>query len=86
MIKIHVIELMKNPRFFLERELRENESKVARFHALVDYKAQLDRHESILEKMISAKRRTNSEYDLLRNQMPQIESRIVELTDKFHAV
>jgi len=38
MIKIHVVELMKSPRFFLERELRENESKVARFHALIDYK------------------------------------------------
>jgi len=85
MIKIHVVKLMKNLRFFLERELRENESKVARFHALIDYKARLDRRESILEKMISAKRRTNSEYDLLRNQMPQIESRIVELTDELHS-
>ena len=77
---------MKNPRFLVERELRECKSKMARFHVLVDYKAQLDRHESILEKMISAKRRTNSEYDLLRNQIPQIESRIIELSDKLHAV
>ena len=81
MIKIHVVELVKSPRFFLERELRENESKVVRFHALVDYKAQLDRHESILEKMINAKRRTNSEYDLLRDKIPQIESRIEEIED-----
>ena len=71
-------------RYFLERELREHESSVVRFHVLVDYKAQLDRHESILEKMISAKRRTNSEYDLLSQQIPKIESRIVELTDKLH--
>jgi len=71
-------------RSFLERELRENESKMARFHALVDYKAQLDRHESFLEKMVSAKRRTNSEYDLLSQQMPKIESYIEELKDKLH--
>jgi len=75
---------MKNSRFLVERELREHESKVSRFHAIVDYKAQLDRHESFLEKIISAKRRTNSEYDLLSQQIPKIESRIVELTDKLH--
>lgn len=65
--------------FLLNRELQELEYQKARFHALIDYKAQLDRRESILDKMISAKRRTNSEYNLLSEKMPQIESRIEEL-------
>ncbi len=68
-------------RHFLERELRDNELKIVRFNALIDYKARLDRHESVLDRMISAKSRTNSEYNLLRDKIPQIESRIEELKD-----
>jgi len=68
-------------RYFLERELRDNELNVVRFNALIDYKARLDRHESFLEKMIGTKRRTDSEYYYLRDKIPQIESRIEELED-----
>lgn len=64
--------------------MRECESKMARFHALVDYKTQLDRHESILDKVINAKGRTLSEYDSLKEQMPKIESHIEEIKDKLH--
>ena len=67
--------------FLLNRELDELEYQKMRFHALVDYKAQLDRRESILERIIGAKRRTDSEYYYLRDRIPQIESRIEELKD-----
>jgi len=70
-----------NNRFLLNRELQELEYQKTRFHVLIDYKAQLDRRESILDKMVGAKRRTNSEYNLLRDKIPQIESRIEELED-----
>jgi len=70
--------------FLLNRELQQLEYQKARFHALIDYKAKLDRRESVLDKIISAKRRTDSEYNLLRDKIPQIESRIEELTDKLH--
>lgn len=67
--------------FLLNRELDELEYQKTRFHALIDYKAQLDRRESVLDRMIGAKRRTNSEYNLLRDKIPQIESRIEEIED-----
>lgn len=70
-----------NNRFLLNRELDELEYQKTRFHALIDYKAKLDRRESILDRMIGAKRHTNSEYNLLRDKIPQIESRIEELKD-----
>ena len=65
----------------LEWELRKCELKVQEFHTLVGYKAELEESESILDRMIGAKRRTNSEYNLLRDKIPQIESRIEELED-----
>ena len=65
--------------FLLNRELDELEYQKMRFHALIDYKAQLDRRESLLEKIIGAKWRTDSEYNLLRARIPQIESRIEEI-------
>lgn len=67
--------------FLLNKELQELEYQKARFNALIDYKEKLDRRESILDRMIGAKRRTNSEYNLLRDKIPQIESRIEELED-----
>ena len=70
-----------NNRFLLNKELQKLEYQKTRFHALIDYKARLDRHESVLDRMISAKRRTNSEYNLLRDGIPQIESRIEEIED-----
>ena len=71
--------------FLLKRELQELEYKKTRFHVLIDYKAQLDRRESFLEKMIGVKGRTTSEYNFLKEQMPKIESRIEELNDKLRA-
>lgn len=71
-------------RFLLNKELDKLEYQKMRFHALVDYKAQLDRRESILEKMIGVKRRTDSEYYYLSEKIPQIESRIEDLKDKLH--
>lgn len=68
--------------FLLNKELQELEYQKTRFHALIDYKAQLDRRESVLDRMIGAKRRTNSEYDLLKEQKPKIQSRIEDIKDQ----
>lgn len=75
---------MKNPRFLLEWELRKCELKVQEFHTLVGYKAELEESESLLEKVIGAKSRVESDYNLLRPQMPSLETRILELKDELH--
>ena len=68
-------------RFFLERELYEIQHKKAKFQALIEYKAKLDREESIFDKLIMAKLKVNSEYDYLSEILPGLESRKQELFD-----
>ena len=68
-------------KYFLEKELQDIRYKKARFQALIQYKAELDRNESMFDKLIMAKLKVNSEYDYLSERMSGLESREQELID-----
>jgi len=67
--------------YLLERELTTLKERVARYYALDKIRRDFDQDgETILDKLIGAKKRTMAEYDLLHPQLEKTHSRIEEIS------